>query len=74
MERLKILAILLGIWLALLTTGCTAQQWQTTKEAMALTALVGLAVAVDSQRYYVPTTRCETVSTAYGYRSHCETY
>lgn len=70
---MNVITVLLGIWLALLT-GCTAQQWQTTKDAMAVTALVTLAVAVESQRYYVPTTRCETVSTIYGYRSYCETY
>ena len=59
-----------------LLTSCTAQQWQTTKEAMVLTALVGLAGAVASDPYYVPplTTHCESACTAYGCHSRCTTY
>ena len=75
-QRVQVaLMLCLTVGLMLLTS-CTAQQWQTTKEVMVLTALVGLAGAVASDPYYVPplTTHCESVCTAYACSSRCTTY
>jgi hypothetical protein len=57
MQSLKYLG-LCGLLLALL--GCTAQQWQTTKDLALLSALVPLVILADMPA--VPVTTCRTVT------------
>ena len=55
----------------LLLAGCTAQQWQSTKEVLAVTALVGLAVMAQPTPVV---THCETIAHANTIRTICATY
>ena len=52
-------ALLCLLSIALLSS-CTAQQWQTTTEVLAVTALVGVAVITSEPTLTV--TRCRTVT------------
>lgn len=56
----------------LLLMGCTAQQWQTTKEVMVGSALIAL-VGVGSVPPPV-TTRCVTITHGYTVKTACTTY
>ncbi len=40
--------------LCVLCLGCTAQQWQTTKEVLAVTAVVGILAIGEGQRASYP--------------------
>ncbi len=63
--------LVLVLTLAILT-GCTAQQWQTTKNALALTALVGIAVIASTPSPV--TTTCKTVAHRDTVQTVCTTY
>mgnify|MGYP001613846204 CR=1 FL=1 len=68
----KVLGAVLGVYLALIT-GCTAQQWQATQAILAATALVGVAVIVQSNAVYTPVTTCESRCTLWGCWTECVT-
>ena len=55
--------------------GCTAQQWETTKGVVALTAVVGILALGESQGtvYRPVSTECHSVCTAYTCESRCVT-
>jgi hypothetical protein len=72
-------ATILVLILTMLLAGCTATQWESTRDVLGAVAILSLAVAIEAQpAYYVPpvTTRCQTVCSQFGTGcvSTCTTY
>ncbi len=68
-------ALSLAAWLLGVSLGCTAQQWETTKGVLALTAVVGILAIGESQcaSYRPLSTECHSVCTPFACESRCVT-
>ena len=80
-KRLRLLASMGVLVCALFSQGCTAQQWNTTRDVLAATAVIAIGAAVVTHEvnhptYYVPpvTTTCTTYQGSYISQTRCTTY